>query len=144
VQLGLSGFFTLPSDLNERELTVRLRRYGAIASGGYEWLADPGVRLVTSLAVGMLLFSRSPQLHVSTLTPTPRASPKSLILQGDARLQWFPAFANRVLGLEFTLALAVIPAAPIFGVQDGDRVVNQTKLWVVEPVSSIALVLHTS
>lgn len=142
-QLALSGFFTLPADIQKEELTVRLRRYGAMASGGYEWVADPGLRFVTSLAVGMLLFTRSPKDYASDLNPTD-ASPKALILQGDARLQWFPAFAHRVLGLEFTLALAVIPAAPVLSVRElNNKVTNQTKLWVVEPIGGIALVLHT-
>jgi hypothetical protein len=142
--LALSGQITLPAELQERELSIELYRYGFIASGGYEVLANPALRLYTVFALGFLVVSRSTDVHVKTLEPTDDSSVTSLILQGDARFQWFPSWFDRVIGLEFALGLALLPATPIFSVEEANsKEFTLKKSWIVQPTVCISLVLHT-
>jgi hypothetical protein len=142
LQLALSGYVAIPAAVESHELTVDLFSFGALTSIGYEVVSGPDMRLSTSLAAGVAFFDRSTEVDAATLTPTPDALKASLILQWDVRLQWFPSWLDRTLGFEFAPGLAILPTAPVFGVQEGNRVVDKKTLWTVQPAFYIALVLR--
>jgi hypothetical protein len=143
LQLALSGYVAIPAALESHELTIDLFWFGALPSIGYEFVSGPDIRLSTNVAAGVAFFDRSTKIHVGTLSPTSDALKARVILQWEVRLQWFPSWLDRTLGFEFAPGLAILPTAPVFGVQEGNRVVDKKTLWTVQPAFYIALVLRT-
>jgi len=142
LQLALMGYLTLPVEIESDELTLELKRYGLLAAIGYEFFPESEFRLSTSVAAGILLFIRSTRVHIDALTPTPDATIKALAVRWDTRVQWFPQWVERIVGLEFFADLAVIPASVDFGIREDEVVGTRKESWVVQPSFGVSFVLR--
>ncbi|MBN1653767.1 MAG: hypothetical protein JXA30_08325 [Deltaproteobacteria bacterium] len=140
-QFALAGYITLPSAIRDDQLTIELQRFAFSASVGYGVIRGPEARLSSGIGAGILLVTRSTEVHTTGLTPTSGSLLDLLVLFWDTRFQWFPPWLDRIVGLEISLGLEILPEAATFGVETGDSVVDQKKLWIVQPRFSIALVL---
>ncbi len=142
LQFALSGYLTFPAEIESHELTIELQRYGLLASMGYEFFPGTEFRLSTSLAGGILLIARSTRVHVSGLIPTRDATVKSLVIEWDTRVQWFPVWVEQIAGLELAADLAIIPASVDFGIREGEELVSRKESWRVQPSFCLSFVLR--
>ncbi len=149
--LALSGA-PWPSELKDDELTVRIHRLQALATIGYALLQGDELRLTAAAGAGAVGFYRSTRVHPEAeelWADEPPAVSAALLLRLGPRLQWFPSWTSHLLGLELALGADIVPAAPTFGVRQGEieepeRVDDRYTLWPVHVVGSIALVFRTA
>ena len=144
-EIGLQGSLGILSarmqdDANE--LAVRVNRHAALGGVGVALLATEDMRLTAGLAAGVVAFYRRTYVYIYELRAKPSAYLYALVLRGGFLAQWFPAWTDRVLGLELEIGADAIPAAPVFSLREADGVSDRFELWPVHVVAVLGVVMR--
>jgi hypothetical protein len=138
--LGSLGLLSARLEEDAAGFAIRVNRHAVLGGLGYALLAGEELRLSVGAAAGMAIFYRRTEVYTEQLQAEPSAGKNAWVVRGGLLGQWFPAWAGQWLGLELEAAADVVPAAPVFSLQEPDRVTDEYKLWPVQLVAVVGLV----
>ncbi len=140
--LGSLGLFAARMEDDAESFAIRVNRHAILGGLGVALLAEEQLRLSAGVAAGMALFYRRTEVYTDELRAEPSVSIEALVMRLGLVGMWLPSWTDRVLGLELEIAADVVPAAPVYSLQEADGVADRFELWPVHAVAVVGVVVR--
>ena len=138
--LGSLGLLAARLEDDAETLDVLVNRHAILGGLGVALLDGEELRLSAGVAAGVAFFYRRTEVSTDELRAEPSASIRALMMRIGLVGTWLPSGTGQALGLELELGAEVVPAAPVFSVQEPERVTDRFALWPVHAVAVLGVV----